>query len=101
MNDRGFSSTTGTPARRPSTTSELLLCALNFAPIRSASSSTTRNPALCRVNAYRDPGLPRPTTRNLSSATAELSAGRNYSELFGGGLGRLLLGGRGLGGRLG
>src|SRR5699024_5797647 len=29
---------------------------------RSASSSTTRNPTLCRVHSYLGPGLPSPTT---------------------------------------
>ena len=33
------------------------LCDLNFAPIRSASRSTTRNPTLCRLPAYAGPGV--------------------------------------------
>ena len=63
MYDIGLASTTGTPARRPSRTSLRVLWALNRPPIRSASRSTTKNPALCRVAAYFGPGLPKPTIR--------------------------------------
>ena len=55
---RGLASTTrGAPASRPSTTSAGALCALNFAPIRSASRSTTMKPTLCRLPAYAGPGV--------------------------------------------
>ena len=69
MNQRGLASTTRRPASRPSTTSAPLLCALNRPPTRAASSSATRKPMLCRLPAYRGPGLPSPTTRIGSPAS--------------------------------
>ena len=44
---------------------------------RRASSSTSQNPALCRVRAYSAPGLPRPTTNlsgtpDMTMATAQI-----------------------------
>src|SRR6266702_610406 len=67
MYDRGRASVTTCPARRPSAMSLRVRCALNRAPIRSASAAITMCPALCRVAAYSGPGLPRPTTIHRSS----------------------------------
>ena len=38
----------------------IVSCFLNSCPYACASASTTRNPILCRVNAYLSPGLPSP-----------------------------------------
>src|SRR5690606_12923710 len=45
---------------------------LNVADSRRASSSTTRNPALCRVPSYLGPGLPRPTITRTAAPEAGL-----------------------------
>src|SRR5215207_11139222 len=97
MYERGRASTVGTPGRPPrrtvATSARRRRCALNDAPARSAISSTTRRPTLCRVSAYEDPGLPSPTTSQVSSdigGPALLACG---SGLVGRrGLGRALVG---------
>ena len=77
---RGLASVTGTPASRPSATSLRVRCALNRAPIRSASRSTTICPALCRFPAYSGPGLPSPAISQRSSGIAGLRSDRTSNR---------------------
>ena len=63
------------------------LCAENvdgIGMVRSASSSSTICPTLCRVSAYFGPGLPRPTTRigGASDGAGEGLARPNMPVIF-------------------
>src|SRR5690349_15418139 len=67
--------------RNPSATRDGVLCDLNVAPMRDASSSATIWPMLCRVAAYCAPGLPSPTTSQVLSATeSSFRRGRSRSR---------------------
>ena len=60
--DHGPAVGPGRPEGRPRPGPPGPRCALNLAPSRAASRSTTMKPTLCRLAAYAGPGLPRPTT---------------------------------------
>src|SRR5713101_6682942 len=68
MYDSGFPRVTGRPASQPTATAAPEESRLKRTPILAASRSATRYPALCRLPAYRGPGLPSPAISQRSSA---------------------------------